>query len=309
MQIKVHPLFFVLALALVALGRAQAFVLTFIALILHELAHAAMARLRGFTVKKMVLLPFGAMMSTEENFDRPSSVLVGLAGPVCNLVLSLITLGVWWLFPSVYSYTEIFFYANLSLGIFNLLPIYPLDGSRIVLGLCKNKLKAIKGLQIAGIVCSVIFLGLFIGSFFFGLNFTFGIIAVFLFYGSAFGTKEEMYISILDSASKNYMLGVERKTVRISQDAPIIRLYHHVASTCETTFEIIGPQGEPVAVLSEADLKALALKNRLSNTLESALSGKGKPAKTQKNRLQKEAVENAKTKKSFFAKSLKQRKT
>ena len=82
MQIKVHPLFFVLALALVALGRAWAFVLTFAALILHELAHAGFARLRGFAIKKLVLLPFGAMMSTEESFDRGSAVIVGLAGTV-----------------------------------------------------------------------------------------------------------------------------------------------------------------------------------------------------------------------------------
>lgn len=273
MQIKVHPLFFVLALALVALGRAQVFVLTFIALVLHELAHAALARLRGFAVKKLVLLPFGAMMSTEENFDKSSAVLVGLAGPFCNLLLALITLGLWWIVPEAYSYTRPFFYANMSLGIFNLLPVYPLDGSRIVLGLCKNKLKTVKGLQIAGIVCSICFLGLFIASLFFGLNFTFGIIAVFLFYGAAFGTKEEMYVSILDGTSKNYMLGVEQKSVKVSQDAPIIRLYHHVSSSSETIFEVLDDEGARVAILSESELKEVAIKNRLSKPLKYALFG------------------------------------
>ncbi|MCM1306115.1 MAG: site-2 protease family protein [Bacteroides sp.] len=271
MQIKVHPLFFVLALALVALGRAWAFALTFVALILHELAHAGFARLRGFAIKKLVLLPFGAMMSTEENFDKGSAVIVGLAGPVCNLLLALITVGIWWIAPAAYAYTEQFFYANLALGLFNLLPIYPLDGSRIVLGLCKNKLKAIKGLQIAGIICSIAFFGLFIGSFFFGLNFTFGIIAVFLFYGAAFGTKDEMYISVLDSASKNYMLGVERKTVRVSEDMPIIRFYHHVSASSETTFEVLDNEGRAVALLSEEKLKDVAVKNRLSKPIKFAL--------------------------------------
>lgn len=272
MQIKVHPLFFVLALALVAFGQAWTFVLTFVALILHELAHAAFARLRGFAIKKLIFLPFGAMMSTEENFDKGSAVIIGLAGPICNLVLALITVGVWWLAPATYPYTEIFFYANLSLGLFNLLPVYPLDGSRIVLGLCKNKLKAVKGMQIAGVICSIAFLGLFIGSFFFGLNFTFGIIAVFLFYGSAFGTKDEMYISILDSASKNYMLGVEQKTVCVSENMPIVRFYHHVSAACETTFIVLDDKGRKTAALSESDLKAVALKNRLSKPIKYALS-------------------------------------
>ncbi|MDE5601304.1 MAG: site-2 protease family protein [Clostridia bacterium] len=272
MQIKVHPLFFVLALALVALGQARAFALTFIALVLHELAHAALARMRGFAVKKLVLLPFGAMMSTEESFDRASAVMVGLAGPVCNFLLALITLGLWWLVPAAYTYTQPFFYANMSLGIFNLLPIYPLDGSRIVLGLCKSKLKAVKGLQIAGVVCSIAFLGLFIASLFFKPNFTFGIIAVFLFYGAAFGTKEEMYVSVLDSASKNYTLGVEQKTVRISWDTPLVRFYHHVSAGSETKFVILDDNGREIATVSEAELKEIAVKNRLSKPIKIAFT-------------------------------------
>lgn len=271
MQFKVHPLFFVLALALVAFGQALNFVWTFIALLLHELGHAAFARLRGFVVKKMVLLPFGAMMSTEESFDASSSVMIGLAGPVTNLVLALIVLGIWWLWPSVYPFTIAFFYANLSLGIFNLLPVYPLDGSRIVLGLCKNKLKAVKGLQIAGVIASILFLGLFVGSFFFGLNFSFGIIAVFLFYGAAFATKDEMYVSVLDSSTKNYLLGVEQKTVRISQDTPLVRFYHHISSTSDTTFVVVDDDNSELAKLDEQKLKGIALKNKLSAPIRKAL--------------------------------------
>jgi len=277
MRIKLHPLFFALALALILFGQALAFLWTMLALILHELAHIAAARLRGFTVKKLVLLPFGAMMSIEESFDAPSSVLIGLAGPLANIALALITLGIWWLFPEAYAFTELFFYANLSLGIFNLLPIYPLDGSRVVLGLCKNKLKAIKGLQIAGVVCSIAFFGLFIGSFFFGINFSFGIIAVFLFLGAAFGTREEMYISVLDGASKNYMLGVEQKTVRVSGDIPLVRLYHHVSSGSETKFVVLDDKGEERGAINETELKELAIKNRLSKPLKYAMGLEKEP--------------------------------
>ena len=204
MKFKVNPLFFALALALVAFGHALDFVWTLVALLFHEGAHALMARARGYVVKKVVLLPYGAMMSAGENFDKTSSVLIGLAGPLCNLLLALVTLGLWWLAPAAYPYTISFLYANLSLGVFNLLPVYPLDGSRVALGFCKNKLKAIKGLQIAGIVCSFLFLGLFVASLFFGVNFTFGIIAVFLFYGATFASKDETYSSVLDVDCKNY---------------------------------------------------------------------------------------------------------
>lgn len=263
MKFKVNPLFFALALALVAFGHTLDFVWTLLALLFHEGAHALMARARGYVVKKIVLLPYGAMMSAGENFDKTSSVLIGLAGPCCNIVLALVTLGLWWLYPASYPYTIAFLYANLSLGLFNLLPVYPLDGSRVVLGFCKNKLKAIKGLQIAGIACSFLFLGLFVSSFFFGLNFTFGIIAVFLFYGATFASKDETYSSVLDVACKNYDLGVEIKRVEISKNTPILRLFHHVGRLTKTSFEVVDDSGNVICTLSEQDLKKIAVKNKL----------------------------------------------
>ena len=272
MIFKVNPLFFALALALVAFGHALDFVWTLLALLFHEGAHALMARARGYVVKKIVLLPYGAMMSAGENFDKTSSVLIGLAGPCCNIVLALVTLGLWWLYPASYPYTIAFLYANLSLGLFNLLPVYPLDGSRVVLGFCKNKLKAIKGLQIAGIACSFLFLGLFVSSFFFGLNFTFGIMAVFLFYGATFASKDETYSSVLDVACKNYDLGVEIKRVEISKNTPILRLFHHVGRLTKTTFDIVD-DGKLLRTLTEEDLKNIAVKNKLITGIGEALKG------------------------------------
>ena len=276
MKFKVNPLFFALALALIAFGHALDFVWTMLALLFHESAHALMARARGYVVKKMVLLPYGAMMSAGENFDKTSSVLIGLAGPLCNLLLALVTLGLWWLAPAAYPYTISFLYANLSLGVFNLLPVYPLDGSRVALGFCKNKLKAIKGLQIAGIVCSFLFLGLFVASLFFGVNFTFGIIAVFLFYGATFASKDETYSSVLDVDCKNYSLGVECKRVEVSPNTPILRLFHHVGRLSKTTFDVVDDDGKIIATLGEKELKDIAAKNRLSKKIGEALMSKNR---------------------------------
>ncbi len=267
MNIKVNPLFFAFTLILIVSGHIVDFAFIAIALVVHELSHAFMARLRGYVVKNTVIMPYGAMMSVSESFDKTSSVLIGLAGPFSNFLLALITLGAWWLFPAIYPYTISFLYANLSLGIFNLLPVYPLDGSRVVLGFCKNKLKAIKGLQIAGVTVSILFLALFITSIFFKINFSLGIMAVFLFYGAAFGTKEEMYISVLESASKNYAIGVEQKAVEIDINTPIVRLYHHVSSKSKTTFHIVDEKGNEICILDENELKQIAIKNKLSTPI------------------------------------------
>lgn len=277
MKFKINPLFFALVLVLILFGQALNFAWTLAALALHEAAHAAMARLRGYQVKQISLLPYGAMMSLGESFDPASAVLIGLAGPVANGLLALVVTGIWWIAPEVYPITIPFFCANVSLCVFNLLPAYPLDGARVTLGLCRNRLRAIKWLQAAGVTLSLAFFGLFVASCFFDINISLGIIAVFLFYGAAFGTKDEMYVSVLDGASKNLALGVEKKRVKISADAPIVRLYHHVGSSSETIFEIVDAQDAKIAELDESSLKRLALACRLSTPVGDALNGKGKP--------------------------------
>ncbi len=273
MQVKVNPLFFAFILILIVFGHAVDFAWMLVALICHECAHALMARLRGYVVKKTVLMPYGAMMSMGESFDKTSSVLIGLAGPIINLVFALIVLGVWWLFPAVYPYTISFFYANMSLALFNLLPVYPLDGSRVVLGFCKHKLKAIKGMQIAGIVLSIALFLVFIASFFFGFNLSFGIVAVFLFYGASFGTRDEMYVSVLDAQSKNYSLGVEKKRISIISTTPIVRLYHHISSTSSVVFDIVDEDGNVLSSIDEKQLLKIAVGNKLSTPIFSAIKG------------------------------------
>lgn len=265
MRLKVHPLFVALAVILIACGQALAGFWTFVAVTLHELGHAFAARARGYVVNSLTVLPFGAVMSSTENFDRTSSVLIGLAGPLVNGLLALITLGLWWLFPAAYEFTRLFLYANVSLFAFNLLPVYPLDGSRVVLGLAKNRLRAVKGLKVAGIVVSFLMFGLFIASAFFKINFSLGIVAVFLFYGAAFSVNEECYVSVFSVSGKDYGGGVEKRCVKINGSVPIARLFRFVSPNCETGFILVGEGGGYLANLTETDLHRLAVNNKLSS--------------------------------------------
>lgn len=280
MRFRIHPLFFVLALALIAFGQALAFIWSFAAVCLHEAGHALAARARGYTVNSIVLLPFGAVMSTDDELDRTSSVIVGLAGPLINLFLALVTLGLWWLVPAAYPYTAPFLYANVSIAAFNLLPVYPLDGSRVVLGLARNKLRAVKYLQISGVAVSVLMFLLFaVSAALLHPLFTVGVLSVFLFYGAAFAAKEECYRSVLNAGGKNYGLGVTEKCVCVSRDMPLARMFHHVDSRSRTLFKVVdrtsggGEEGRPEVLftVTEEELKAAAARGRLSRTAEETL--------------------------------------
>ena len=244
MRFGIHPLFFALALLLVLFGQAQAFLWTLAAVALHEAGHALAARMRGYVVRELTLYPFGAAMGMGEEMDPVSNVVVGLAGPLANLLGAALLIALWWLFPATYLFTHPFLYANLGIALFNLLPVYPLDGSRVVRGLARNRMKAVRGMQAAGVALSLLLFALFVVSFALGaVSFTLGVTAVFLFAGAAWGGRADAYVGVLAARSKNFLAGVRERCVEVSREAPLIRLFHHIDGRSVTTFRVM--EGDP----------------------------------------------------------------
>ncbi|WP_426995805.1 site-2 protease family protein [Pseudarthrobacter sp. N5] len=111
-------------------------VLLLISVLVHELAHALTAKTYGWPTEKIVLNLWGGHTQFENFTATPGrSVLVALAGPAANFVLA----GGAWLVIATAGLTgvpdiltNIFMWANLLIGIFNVLPGLPLDGGRLV---------------------------------------------------------------------------------------------------------------------------------------------------------------------------------
>ena len=137
---KLHPLFFLVGLVFIILGQALAFLIYFLVVVLHEFAHGFVAQKLGYGLNKIYLLPFGAMLDINQNFiTREDEIKVALAGPICNFVLVFICLGIWWIFPETYAYTNFFVFCNIITGLVNLLPCYPMDGGRIMVAVLSEK--------------------------------------------------------------------------------------------------------------------------------------------------------------------------
>lgn len=100
--------------------------------LLHELGHALVARRYGIRTRKIILSPIGGLAQLEGMPAHPKQELaVALAGPAVNFALAAVLLGVGTVtaWPML-GLLEGLMWANLSLGLFNLIPAFPMDGGR-----------------------------------------------------------------------------------------------------------------------------------------------------------------------------------
>jgi stage IV sporulation protein FB len=115
-------------------GYIQQFLCLFIIVFIHELGHSLAAMSYSWRVKRIMLLPFGGMLEAEEHGNRPlkEELVVIAAGPIQHLFLQ----GAAWLllFLSVinHSFYDMFTFYNLSILFINLLPVWPLDGAKLI---------------------------------------------------------------------------------------------------------------------------------------------------------------------------------
>lgn len=122
-------------------------VLIFGCVVLHEIGHAAVALHYDIPISEITLYPFGGVARMARRPPTGSiERKIAAAGPVVNLVLAGIALGVsggralslaGGVFHDVLSFL---FWGNLVIAGFNLLPAFPLDGGRVVRGALASKI-------------------------------------------------------------------------------------------------------------------------------------------------------------------------
>lgn len=134
LKIKVHPtLWFVMGISVVTANFKEMMMLIAI-IFVHEMGHAVCAQYFNWRIKSVQLLPFGGTMETEEygNKSLKEDMLVVLAGPIQHIWLSGLSY-ILYVFSVISSdLYHTFFYMNMILFLFNLLPIWPLDGGRLL---------------------------------------------------------------------------------------------------------------------------------------------------------------------------------
>ena len=133
MKIEVNLNIILLVVLLIFLNKIDVYILFILFIMCHELAHMIMGMILGFKPKTLTLNPFGVSIefyNYDENNkkNRWKRIVTYLAGPLSNFILSII-----FYFISMDSILKTkVIYTNILIGIFNLIPILPLDGGKIL---------------------------------------------------------------------------------------------------------------------------------------------------------------------------------
>lgn len=122
----------------------------FFCVILHEFGHALAARMFGIQTRDITIYPMGGVARLERMSEDPfEELVIALAGPAVNLLIFFLLLPICIYFSaasfdfehlnppnnlsgSLKHYLQMLMFSNLGLMVFNLLPIFPMDGGRVL---------------------------------------------------------------------------------------------------------------------------------------------------------------------------------
>lgn len=119
---KIHPLTYITALIFILIGYFKFYLYFMLVLLIHELGHITMALIFRWNIKQIVFLPLGVLLKFEDNLNKPliEEFIISISGIIFQLIFIIMIHNNYLVLSS-----------NIIL-IFNMLPIYPLDGSKVI---------------------------------------------------------------------------------------------------------------------------------------------------------------------------------
>ena len=203
--VRLHFTFVLLLVFLVFIGVGQkqsgvstaVYVLAlFASVLLHELGHTLVARRYGIGTVEIVMFPIGGVSRPERAPKAREELWIALAGPTVNFLIAGGLL-VWLITqqgfvgpiqqlrePTDANLAERIAFGNLLLGVFNLLPAYPMDGGRIVRSLLSLRRPEAEATRIAAGAGQALAVMMGLAGLLWG-NFMLMFVALFVYLGAA----------------------------------------------------------------------------------------------------------------------------
>lgn len=248
-------LLFVLALFLEEIWLYFYFVL-FVSL--HEMCHFLVAKKLGYLPEKVHISFFGASLEGYDDFLPSDEIKIVLAGPLFNLGIVILCYLCFWFWPESFNYLDDILTSNLSIFLFNILPIFPLDMGRFLLAIFTKKhtrKEALKLTKKISFFFLIFMFAIFLVSFFFEYNFTLGFVCVnlaCLLFSSSKDTsfKRQFFVS---HKLNNLKRGIIERNIYVSVLTPSFALFKYIDNYHFVNFIFLDRDGKQVRKLSEID--------------------------------------------------------
>ena len=169
-------------------------ILLFVSILLHELAHSYLAMRYGINIESITLFLFGGISAMEEMPRKPGQeAKMAFAGPLTSLIIGTISLLIYWSLISpkpslsqnpISHILWILGSMNIVLGIFNLLPAFPMDGGRVLRSFYARRMSYVKATQSAASIGKLFAILMAIFGILIG-NLWFPLIALFIYVGAS----------------------------------------------------------------------------------------------------------------------------
>lgn len=253
-----------------ALFGIVATLLLFFSVTLHELGHSFQALKYGVKVRDITLMPMGGLAQMESIPEEPNKELrIALAGPLVNFAIAALLIGLGALLDAraLISFDELIAslghvswsgllayltYANLMLGLFNLIPAFPMDGGRILRALLAKKMNHAKATKIAAQIGQGLALLMGLWGFMSG-SWTLVIIAIFVWMGAGQESQGAQVKHTLGETTVGQAMTRSPQALQIND--PLSKAVELTLSTSQADFPVLEWGSKRVAgLIGEIDL-------------------------------------------------------
>ncbi len=265
-KVKVGISFVLMALLMILSHQFLLFINYILALIFHEMAHVYIAKSKGYNTSLVKFDMLGASIKLDNKISKDDLFAIAIAGPVVNFVICLICTSLWWIMPEMYVYTAHFFRFNLLIASFNMLPIEPLDGAKIMEGILSKHSKRTAKIvnSILNILAILVFTILFIMSCFGEVDLTYIVFAIF--FCTNFWPKRkvnfDVYYKLFFKKSKR----IEK--INFLHVQPSCTLMELLQQTKEGYYTIFYCELNKATYITEKQLQILITKNALTDNIK-----------------------------------------
>ncbi len=232
-------------------------VVFFSCILLHELGHSYVAQRYNTRIRAIVLMVFGGVAQMEQIPREPRRELrVALAGPMVNFAIAAVGLGllvlpIW--DSSLASrllgvFLDIVTFYNASLGLFNLIPAFPMDGGRVLRALLARRMNFVNATETAATVGKAF-------AFAFGvvglvINPWLILIALFVYLGAG----EEERLTRITLSLEGVRVGdiMTREVSTVSRDTTVLQLLDRMLAEKHMGYPVMDGRLDGIVTLGDA---------------------------------------------------------